>query len=139
MKTITFSLHELAILFYSFGNDVRLLHLYASGQDFIPYHEKLNEFYDFLFDSYDTIAELAIAHKEPVDNPSFIQNPIFGPLSVKDFTSKDICDTVIKRGNELLDCIECLDEYESFVQSEIDDIAGQLDKYVNYIFTRCNT
>lgn len=138
MKDITFSLYELAIVFYSFGNDVRLLHLYASGQDFIPYHEKLNELYDFLFDSYDTIAEMAIAHKEPVGNPSFIQNPIFGPLEVKDFTSKDICDTVVERGTALLDCLEHIDEYEGFVQSKIDDIAGQLDNYVNYIFARCS-
>lgn len=138
MKNITFALHELAIVFYSFGNDVRLLHLYAAGKDFIPYHEKLNEFYDFLFDSYDTIAEMAIAHKEPVGNPSLIQNPILGPLDAKDFSSSEICEVVMDRGSAVLDCLEHIDRYEGFVQSKIDDIAGQLDKYVNYIFARCN-
>lgn len=131
-----YSISELAAVLYAFGNDVRLLHLYTSGVEFIPYHEKLNELYDILFDAYDTCAEIGIAHDEKIVNPAKVLEVCtdWAPIEDDKFTAEDIIKEVTERGNTILDNIKNVKEYESFVQSKIDDFSGEIDKIVNYIF-----
>ena len=131
-----YSVSELASVLYAFGNDVRLLHLYTSGVEFMPYHEKLNELYDILFDAFDTCAEIAIAHDEKVVNPAKVLEVCteWKPLEGDKFTAEEICKEVDERGNIILGNIKNVKKYESFVQSKIDDFTAEIDKIVNYVF-----
>lgn len=61
-----YSLSELSDLLYLFGNDVRLLHLHTVGLQFFSFHKALNELYDVCYDMYDSLAEMAISHKESI-------------------------------------------------------------------------
>ena len=130
------TLSELAALLYAFGNDVRILHLYTSGEDFKTYHETLNDLYDILFDAYDTTAEMAISHDEKIVNPAKVLEVCtdWTPIEGEKFTTDTILKEVDDRGNKVLDAIKNIKEYESFVQSNVDDFTGQIDKIVNYIF-----
>ena len=131
------SLADIATELYNFGNDIRVLHLYAAGKNFMEYHKKLNELYDEVFEAYDEIAELAISKGEKVPNPS--SHSAFSshkPLDPKDYNSEQISQEVLNRGNKVLDTLKHHKDYEGFVVSKLDDITGKLDKLINYIFKR---
>lgn len=123
---------------YAFGNDVRFLHLYTIGNEFLPYHEKLNELYDIAFEAYDMCAEHAIVLGEKLVNPANVLEECddWKPLNLdKDgFTLTRICDEVIERGNKVLDIIKNIAQYESFIQSDVDEVTSKLDKIINYVF-----
>ena len=131
------SLADIATELYNFGNDIRILHLYAAGKNFMDYHKKLNELYDEVFEAYDEIAELAISKGEKVPNPS--SHSAFNsykPLDPVDYNSEQISQEVLNRGNKVLDALKNHRDYEGFVVSKLDDITGKLDKLINYIFKR---
>lgn len=131
------SLADIATELYNFGNDIRILHLYAAGKNFMEYHKKLNELYDEVFKDYDEIAELAISKGEKVPNPS--SHSAFNsykPLDPADYNSEQISKEVLNRGNKVLDALKNHRDYEGFVVSKLDDITGKLDKLINYIFKR---
>lgn len=131
------SLADIATELYNFGNDIRILHLYAAGKNFMEYHKKLNELYDEVFEAYDEIAELAVSKGEKVPNPS--SHPAFNsykPLDPADYSSEQISQEVLSRGNKVLDALKNHRDYEGFVVSKLDDITGKLDKLINYIFER---
>lgn len=131
------SLADIATELYNFGNDIRILHLYAVGKNFMEYHKKLNELYDEVFEAYDEIAELAISKGEKVPNPS--SHSAFNsykPLDPADYSSEQISQEVLNRGNKVLDALKNHRDYEGFVVSKLDDVTGKLDKLINYIFKR---
>lgn len=131
------SLTDIATELYNFGNDIRVLHLYAAGKNFMEYHKKLNELYDEVFKAYDEVAELAISKGEKVPNPS--SHSAFNsykPLDPADYSSEQISQEVLNRGNKVLDALKNHRDYEGFVVSKLDDITGKLDKLINYIFKR---
>lgn len=131
------SLADIATELYNFGNDIRILHLYAAGKNFMEYHKKLNELYDEVFKAYDEIAELAISKGEKVPNPSSHSAfSSYKPLDPKDYSSEQISQEVLNRGNKVLDTLKHHRDYEGFVVSKLDDITGKLDKLINYIFKR---
>ena len=131
------SLADIATELYNFGNDIRILHLYAAGKNFMEYHKKLNELYDEVFKAYDEIAELAISKGEKVPNPSSHSAfSSYKPLDPKDYSSEQISQEVLNRGNKVLDTLKHHKDYEGFVVSKLDDITGKLDKLINYIFKR---
>ena len=131
------SLADIATELYNFGNDIRILHLYAAGKNFMEYHKKLNELYDEVFKAYDEIAELAISKGEKVPNPSSHSAfSSYKPLDPKDYSSEQISQEVLSRGNKVLDTLKHHRDYEGFVVSKLDDITGKLDKLINYIFKR---
>ena len=131
------SLADIATELYNFGNDIRILHLYAAGKNFMEYHKKLNELYDEVFKAYDEIAELAISKGEKVPNPSSHSAfSSYKPLDPVDYSSEQISQEVLNRGNKVLDTLKHHRDYEGFVVSKLDDITGKLDKLINYIFKR---
>lgn len=131
------SLADIATELYNFGNDIRILHLYAAGKNFMEYHKKLNELYDEVFEAYDEIAELAISKGEKVPNPSSHSAfSSYKPLDSTDYSSEQISQEVLNRGNKVLDTLKNHRDYEGFVVSKLDDITGKLDKLINYIFKR---
>lgn len=133
------SLADIATELYNFGNDIRILHLYAAGKNFMEYHKKLNELYDEVFEAYDEVAELAISKGERVPNPSShlaFSNIFYKPLDPKDYSSEQISQEVLNRGNKVLDALKNHRDYEGFIVSKLDDIIGKLDKLINYIFKR---
>lgn len=131
------SLADIATELYNFGNDIRILHLYAAGKNFMEYHKKLNELYDEVFKAYDEIAELAISKGEKVPNPSSHSAfSSYKPLDPADYSSEQISQEVLNRGNKVLDALKNHRDYEGFVVSKLDDITGKLDKLINYIFKR---
>ena len=131
------SLADIATELYNFGNDIRILHLYAAGKNFMEYHKKLNELYDEVFKAYDEIAELAISKGEKVPNPSSHSAfSSYKPLDPADYSSEQISQEVLNRGNKVLDTLKHHRDYEGFVVSKLDDITGKLDKLINYIFKR---
>lgn len=131
------SLADIATELYNFGNDIRILHLYAAGKNFMEYHKKLNELYDEVFEAYDEIAELAISKGEKVPNPSSHSAfSSYKPLDPTDYSSEQISQEVLNRGNKVLDALKNHRDYEGFVVSKLDDITGKLDKLINYIFKR---
>lgn len=131
------SLADIATELYNFGNDIRILHLYAAGKNFMEYHKKLNELYDEVFKAYDEIAELAISKGEKVPNPSSHSAfSSYKPLDPADYSSEQISQEVLNRGNKVLDTLKNHKDYEGFVVSKLDDITGKLDKLINYIFKR---
>lgn len=131
------SLADIATELYNFGNDIRILHLYAAGKNFMEYHKKLNELYDEVFKAYDEIAELAISKGEKVPNPSSHSAfSSYKPLDPADYSSEQISQEVLNRGNKVLDTLKNHRDYEGFVVSKLDDITGKLDKLINYIFKR---
>ena len=131
------SLADIATELYNFGNDIRILHLYAAGKNFMEYHKKLNELYDEVFKAYDEIAELAISKGEKVPNPSSHSAfSSYKPLDPVDYSSEQISQEVLNRGNKVLDTLKHHRDYEGFVVSKLDDIIGKLDKLINYIFKR---
>lgn len=131
------SLADIATELYNFGNDIRILHLYATGKNFMEYHKKLNELYDEVFKAYDEIAELAISKGEKVPNPSSHSAfSSYKPLDPADYSSEQISQEVLNRGNKVLDTLKKHRDYEGFVVSKLDDITGKLDKLINYIFKR---
>ena len=131
------SLADIATELYNFGNDIRILHLYATGKNFMEYHKKLNELYDEVFKAYDEIAELAISKGEKVPNPSSHSAfSSYKPLDPKDYSSEQISQEVLNRGNKVLDTLKHHKDYEGFVVSKLDDITGKFDKLINYIFKR---
>ena len=132
-------LSELSSYIYLLGNDVRLLHLYATGENFMEIHLLLEDIYNLCFDKYDVFAEMAIAHGETIPNPTDILldesigwTPIFG----SDFDVDFIKTNVIERGNKIISMGENLKGYENFVMSEVDDFNSDLDSLVNYKFGR---
>lgn len=131
------SLADIATELYNFGNDIRILHLYAAGKNFMEYHKKLNELYAEVFKAYDEIAELAISKGEKVPNPSSHSTfSSYKPLDPADYSSEQISQEVLNRGNKVLDALKNHRDYEGFVVSKLDDITGKLDKLINYIFKR---
>ena len=131
------SLADIATELYNFGNDIRILHLYAAGKNFMEYHKKLNELYDEVFKAYDEVAELAISKGEKVPNPSSHSAfSSYKPLDPADYSSEQISQEVLNRGNKVLDALKNHRDYEGFVVSKLDDITGKLDKLINYIFKR---
>lgn len=127
------TLSDIASYLYAFGNDVRILHLYTTGTEFIPYHEMLNDLYSIVFDAFDSCAEMAISYGEKIKNPSLLPET-WKPLGGEKFTPEKICKEVNDRGNRILGTITSIKEYESFTQSRVDDFAAEIDKLVNYIF-----
>lgn len=133
------SLADIATELYNFGNDIRVLHLYAAGKNFMEYHKKLNELYDEVFKAYDEVAELAISKGEKVLNPSSqssFSNISYKPLDPANYSSEQITQEVLNRGNKVLDALKNHKDYEGFIVSKLDDITGKLDKLINYIFKR---
>lgn len=131
------SLADIATELYNFGNDIRVLHLYAAGKNFMEYHKKLNELYDEVFKAYDEIAELAISKGEKVPNPSSHSAfSSYKPLDPADYSSEQISQEVLNRGNKVLDALKNHRDYEEFIVSKLDDVTGKLDKLINYIFKR---
>lgn len=129
---------ELGEYLYLFGNDVRVLHLLAKGNEFLSVHALLNELYDELFDFYDFATESGIAHNEEVFNPTTFaeRHTDWIPIDAKDFTLDEIKEYVIENGNFILQsCEECRD-YENFVLSALDGFAEKLDKIINYKINR---
>lgn len=126
----------IASYLYAFGNDVRLMHLYTTGKEFLPYHEQLNELYDVLFDSYDMCAEHAISLGEKIINPANVLDECsdWKPLEGEEFSIEQICKEINERGNKMLENLKNIDSYESFIQSDIDGAVSSIDKIVNYIF-----
>lgn len=128
-------LSELANYLYLFGNDCRMLHLLSVGEEFLTIHALLEELYDIAFDFYDFACESAISHGETVINPSLIYNSFESnwiPVTGNAFTQADSVAYIRENGKMLMNCIESVQDYESWVQSGIDSFAEQLDKIINY-------
>ena len=135
METLSY----LSSYIYLFGNDIRLLHLYTKGENFIEVHELLNELYDICFDYYDVFAEMAIAHDEIIPNPTDIlleDDIAWNPIVGDNFSSDDIKNYVLDKGNEIIKFADNITEYENFVTSKIDEFNYELDSLVNYKFAR---
>ena len=135
METLSY----LSSYIYLFGNDIRLLHLYTKGKNFIEIHELLNELYDVCFDYYDVFAEMAITHNEIIPNPTDIlleDNIAWNPILGNNFSSDDIKNYVFDKGNEIIKFADNITEYENFVTSKIDEFNYELDSLVNYKFAR---
>lgn len=131
------SIAELAAYVYAFGNDVRMLHLCAVGENFVEIHEKLNDLYDVLFDAFDSFAEMAVSHGESIENPTNIKDKIdWEPVEFDKYDTDKICKFVNEKGNLVINVILNVKEYEPFIQSKIDEFSGEIDKLVNYIFKR---
>ena len=129
------NLSSLADLIYAYGNDLRVLHLNVKGADFKPVHEALNELYDEVFDAYDTVAELAIARGEKVKNPSTVVS-IIKPLEARDFNCEETIVIAREEGLTVLDAVCSIEGYDRAVQASLDEIIVNLDKTLNYIFSR---
>ena len=132
-------LSELGEYVYLFGNDLRMLHLLAKGEEFLSVHTELEDLYDIMFDLYDFACESAIAHGEEITNPSALINKItdWNAIQSQEFSMDDIYEYVIENGKFILQQIEeCGVEYESYVQSGLDDFAKDADKIINYKFSR---
>lgn len=129
------TLAELADYLYMFGNDCRMLHLYSVGEEFLTIHALLEELYDLAFDFYDFACESAISHEESVTNPSLIYDRLKGfwqPVTGNAFTQAESVAYIRENGKMLMNCIESIRGYESWVQSGIDDFAKDFDKIINY-------
>ena len=132
-------LSKLGEYVYLFGNDLRMLHLLAKGEEFLSVHAELEELYDIMFDLYDFVCESAIAHGEEITNPSNLVNNItdWNVIQSQEFSMNDIYEYVIENGKFILQQIEeCGANYESYVQSGLDDFAKDADKIINYKFSR---
>lgn len=129
------NLSSLADLLYAFGNDLRVIHLNVKGVDFKSVHEALNELYDEVFDAYDTVAELAIARGEKVKNPSTVVS-IIKPLEARDFNCEEAIVIAREEGLKVLDAVCSIEGYDRAVQASLDEIIVNLDKTLNYIFSR---
>lgn len=129
------NLSSLADLIYAYGNDLRVLHLNVKGADFKSVHEALNELYDEVFDAYDTVAELAIARGEKVKNPSTVVS-IIKPLEVGAFNCEEAIVIAREEGLKVLDAVCSIEGYDRAVQASLDEIIVNLDKILNYIFSR---
>ena len=132
-------LSKLGEYVYLFGNDLRMLHLLAKGEEFLSVHAELEELYDIIFDLYDFVCESAIAHGEEITNHSNLVNKItdWNVIQSQEFSMNDIYEYVIENGKFILQQIEeCGANYESYVQSGLDDFAKDADKIINYKFSR---
>ena len=129
------NLSSLADLIYAYGNDLRVLHLNVSGAGFRSVHEALNELYDDMFEAYDTVAELAIARGEKVKNPSTVVS-IIKPLEASDFNCEEAIVIAREEGFKVLDAVCSIEGYDRAVQASLDEIIVNLDKTLNYIFSR---
>ena len=125
-------LAELGEYVYLFANDLRMLHLLARGEEFLSVHAELEDLYDF-------VCESGIAHGEEITNPSSLKEKIgdWNPIQAQEFSMDEIYEYVIENGKFILQSItECSAEYESYVQSGLDDFAKDADKIINYKFSR---
>ena len=129
------NLSSLADLIYAYGNDLRVLHLNVSGAGFRSVHEALNELYDDVFEAYDAVAELAIARGEKVKNPSTVVS-IIKPLEARVFSREEAIAIAREEGLKVLDAVCSIEGYDKAVQPVLDDIIVNLDKTLNYIFSR---
>ena len=129
---------ELGEYLYLFGNDIRVLHLLAKGDEFLTIHTELNDLYDEVFDFYDFATESGIAHDEEITNPSVLtdKHSDWIPLEVKDFTLEEIKNYVMENGNYILQCCDDVKDYERFVISGVDGFSEKLDKIINYRIAR---
>ena len=128
-------LSSLADLIYAYGNDLRVLHLNVKGAGFKSVHEALNELYDDVFEAYDAVAELAIARGEKVKNPSTVVS-IIKPLEARAFSREEAIAIAREEGLKVLDAVCSIEGYDKAVQPVLDDIIVELDKTLNYIFSR---
>ena len=129
------NLSSLADLIYAYGNDLRVLHLNVKGEGFKSIHEALNELYDDVFEAYDAVAELAIARGEKVKNPSTVVS-IIKPLEARAFNREEAIAIAREEGLKVLDAVCSIEGYDKAVQPVLDDIIVNLDKTLNYIFSR---
>jgi DNA-binding ferritin-like protein len=105
---------ELGEYLYLFGNDIRVLHLLAKGDEFLAIHTELNELYDEVFEFYDFATESGIAHDEEITNPSVLADKYSDwiPLDAKDFSLNEIKNYVMENGNYILQCCDEVKDYE---------------------------
>lgn len=130
-----YTLSELSDILYLFGNDIRMLHLHTVGDEFFSLHENLGDLYQIAFDAYDSIAEMAISHDEPIYNPSTaLERVNWNELNDMDYTLENVVDYIRTNGADVMKCIENVKKYESFVQSKIDSYSEDLDSLINYKF-----
>lgn len=130
-------LTELANYLYLFGNDVRMLHLLSSGEEFLTIHTELEDIYNICFDFYDFACESAISNGESIINPStLINNVAWNPIVGDRFDQRVIVEYVNSMGNYILGCVKQVTEYASWTQSRIDEFSSDLDKIINYKFAR---
>ena len=127
------TLSQLSDMIYAFGNDVHLLHFHTVGENFLEYHEILNELYDICFDMYDAISEQAIAEGEVIDNPSLAsERADWKPLELKEYTVEDILDYMQTKGEFVLSEIANIKEYPSYIQSIVDSYTEDLATIIKY-------
>lgn len=125
-----------------FSNDVKILHWYASGKGFLSNHDELDGLYGDLTYWMDKVSEMAISHGEYPMNPTYagVRVTDWTPLDVENYNTDKLLPVVIQKGNVVLNAFETLDDiYSSFVYSEIDTMSAELDKTINYKFTRVMT
>ena len=134
-------LNELSNYLYLFGNDCRTLHLHAIGDEFENLHNYLQDLYEISFDFYDFACESAIAHNEEIVNPTLIYENLkneWNPIVGDSFDKQTIISYVRENGTYIMNCIQQLDEYESWVQSKVDSYSEDFDKIINYKFLQMN-
>lgn len=125
-----------------FANDLKMMHIHASGVEFDKIHSISEELYEEAQAEADELAEIALSHSEKVPNISDIKSYVDSETEWQPITDEVInwytfTDYLNKKGNQYLDALNdisdedpIIDDYIHFWQKEINykNIARSLNE-----------
>lgn len=119
-----------------FTNNMKHVHLHASGEDFDKIHDLCQQYYDKGADESDYLEELSLENNSPVPNPSVMGQYTAFPIETS--TAYDYEDCLFSVTNSVAVYVEYLtslresDMVTTDIQSKLDDIIRDWKKEMNY-------
>lgn len=131
-------LSEIALIMSLFSNDMKYMHLNATGNDFDRVHFVTEELYKKSAEDTDTLAELAIRNNELVENftnsGNIVPNEVYLPLiDGMKFDENEFIKYLKLKGDLLLSALRRINKnYPSDTLSKIDEIIDYWSKEIEY-------
>lgn len=106
---------------YNYSKEIKYYHWNYVDRDFYPIHPQLDEVYEYLLDSADTIAELARQHMLAV-NPWALGEAITSGQSNHDLAINAVVNRLNEVFNDIVQLRTTLDEMDTGTQSALDQV-----------------
>jgi DNA-binding ferritin-like protein len=131
----TIEFEDMTYIASVFENNLHLMHLYASGDNFDCVHSLCKEYYEKAADEKDYFAEKAITGGVTIDNFSnskeFVDKA-FTVIQPKDFDIKAFAKEFKKEGTDYLNFLKSIKTDNTGIQSTIDSYIDYWTTEVEY-------
>lgn len=127
-----YSLSECAQYLAALFFDLRTIHFLCTGPEFYTYHELAQELYEQTEDYYDDMVETAIGYDSDI-SPMYVLPGDWNFVDENgslDTTGQTVQSLILGKLEHVYDVLECVNEYDSMVQSKIDSMLEYYDKEI---------